>query len=78
MRCKMKDEYYDKVFRTLETFGYDELVNGFKPEDVAKSMAGTINNCYDSELSPMMASIIIWSLTMNMQIIPHAARQVKH
>lgn len=73
------NEYFDNVIKILESYHYPELVSGFKIEHVAKSLGNAIGKMYyDRTFSPRMAAIVIWSMTMNYQIIPHAAQQVKH
>lgn len=73
-----KPEYTEKIFEILESFHYPDLVVEFNEYQVAKCIAGTVNSSWREGLSPMMCSVLIWALTMSMQVIPLAARSVKH
>ena len=70
--------FLEKVEEVLESFDYPALVEPYKTEDVANSLAKTAADCYFYGESPMMTAIIIWSLTMTMQIIPDAQKAVRH
>lgn len=72
------DRFFDKVIHELERMNYPELVLTFHSKDVSKSLAGAIIKSYLLGTSPIMTAIIIWSLTMNMQVIPGTNRMVKN
>lgn len=71
-------EYQDKVLEILETFDYPALVIEYETMDVSQSLVGTILTNYIMGISPMMTAIIIWSLTLNYQVIPDTQKMVKH
>jgi hypothetical protein len=71
-------EYQDEVLLILESFDYPNMVYGYRSSDVAYSMAGSIVVNYFMGISPMMCAIIIWSLTLNEQIMPDSKGMVKH
>lgn len=62
-------DYTNTVMELLETFDYPDLIFGFDETDVARSMSGVIARNYVGGISPMMCAIMIWSLTMNYQIL---------
>jgi len=70
--------FVDSVLEELERLEYPELVLEYAPEDVARSTARTIEMCYKLHISPRMTAIIIWLLTMEMQIIASSREMVKH
>lgn len=62
------DNYTTEVLANLESFDFPNLVFRFNPRHVADAIGKTIILCYmSSEVSSMMCSIIIWSMTMNYQ-----------
>lgn len=63
-------EYVTEVEKILESFHYGELVQDFAPEDVAISIVLTMKDFYNDRQSTRKCAIIIWSCTMNYQIIP--------
>jgi len=71
-------DYMENVLQILESFHYDEMVIEYEPRDVSRSIAGTVAANYLMGISPMMTAIIIWSLTLNLQIIPDTRGMVKH
>lgn len=71
-------EYGDKVFEYLEYLDYPELVSMFEVKDVAKSLHGAMFEMWLRGESTRMAAIIIFSLTMNMQVIPTVKEMIKH
>lgn len=62
-------EFTDKVHNELETFDYPEMVDMFAEENVAKSMSTVIVDSYRRGLSYRMCAVIIWSMTMNYQVM---------
>jgi len=62
-------EYQEKVFDYLEYLGYPAYVIGFDPNDVAKSMAGACISMFALETSYRMCAIVIFSLTLTMQVM---------
>lgn len=71
-------DYTHKVHDTLESFHFFEIVDEFEPTQVAQSMSGTIIDFYLRRISYRMCAIVIYSLTMNYQILPKARGAVKH
>ena len=65
-------EYTDKVVEYLEYLGYPDYVADFKVEDVAYAMHATIKTHYTFSLSYRFCAIVIFSLTLNYQVIPYA------
>lgn len=73
-----KDEFFDKIFVILESYHYPELVAEFEPDQVAQSLGKIIALHFHMGVSPTYCAIVIWSLTMNYQVIPSAANATKH
>ncbi len=71
-------DYMENVLQILESFHYDEMVIEYDARDVTVSITATIITNYFMGISPMMTAIIIWSLTLNLQIIPDTRDMVKH
>lgn len=71
-------EYIETVFEILETYDYPELIVYYNPIDVADTLARTMYTSRVNGISPRMCAIIIWSLTLNMKVIPDASRQTIH
>ena len=69
--------YMDQVFEKLVWLDYPELVLGFDIIDVAMSLEGAIHTFFTMGISPRMAAICIWALTMNEQVIPQADQMTK-
>lgn len=72
------ENYMESVLEILETFDYPALVVEYEARDVSVSIAGTVITNYIMGLSPMMTAIIIWSLTLQYQVIPDTKKMVKH
>ena len=70
--------YMDQVFAILETFDYPGLIETYEIEQVARSMNRTINVMFNMNVSAMKCAIIIWALTMTLQVMPGAAHATKH
>lgn len=70
--------YFEQVFEYLEYLGYDDMIQEFNARDVAQTIAATIHDARHNELSPIMCAIIIWSLTLNMQVIPSTHGKTIH
>ena len=70
--------YMDQVFEKLVWLDYPELVLGFDIIDVAMSLEGSIHTFFTMGISPRMAAICIWALTMNEQVIPQADQMTKN
>jgi hypothetical protein len=71
-------EYFDEVMRILESFDYPSLVCFYNPHQVASSIGYSVLSIWEHGESPMMCAVIIWSATMNYQIIPDMKASVKH
>ena len=71
-------EYTDKVHAELESLHYPEMVQEFSCQDVALSMGLSIISFYALGISYRMCALTIYGLTMEYQIMPQAARMVKH
>jgi hypothetical protein len=70
--------YMDQVFNILESFDYPSLIETYEIEQVARSMNRTINVMFNMNVSAMKCAVIIWALTMTLQVMPGAANAVKH
>lgn len=72
--------YTNVVLAILETWGYHEMlyVHGLSSPTQAARVAYTIDKAETEGLSPTMAAILVWSLTMNDLIIPINALETKH
>jgi hypothetical protein len=70
--------YIDKVIEYLEYLDYPAMISEFNPMDIARPMIGTIKIFYYGKHSYRMCALVIWSMTMNHQIMPYASEQVKH
>jgi len=62
-------EYQKQVLNYLEYLGYPEYVVTFNPNDVALSMARTCLAFYKMGNSVRMCAIVIFSLTLTMQLM---------
>jgi len=62
-------KYIDDVLNILETYDYPALVDGFRPDDIAKSVGNCCVFNYMNNISSRMCAIIVWSSTMNFQIL---------
>ena len=63
-------EYVERVMEVLDTFDYSNLVSGFEPLQVAMTLFETQKLCKSLLQSPEFCAVLIWSLTMNYQILP--------
>ena len=73
-----RTEYIDKVFEVLESFDYPNLIVSYNEMDVAHTLSSTIWTCRLEGISPIMCAIIIWSLTLNLKVIPDARKLSIH
>ena len=65
-------EYSNKVLDYLEYLNYPDMVLDFEPLDVAISNGSCIAMNYRLGISYRMCALIIFSLTMECQVIPYA------
>lgn len=72
-----RSQYTDEVLNYLEYLGYPEMVEYFDPECIARSLFPCIVMHHALDISVRICAIIIWSLTMEMQIIPSVAGMTK-
>lgn len=63
-------KYLANVLNYLEYIGYHYLIEEFEPLPVALSMMKTVAACHIRELSFRECAIVIFSATMNEQILP--------
>lgn len=70
--------FLERVEEILESFDYPEMVLGFCEHCIAKSLSGTVTAFYFAGESPMMCAIVIWSFTLQQQVIPAAEHMTKH
>lgn len=70
--------YLEKVEEILESFQYPEMILDFCPHCIARSISGTVQVFYFAGESPMMCAIVIWSMTLNEQVIPATKHMTKH
>jgi hypothetical protein len=73
-----KVEYFDKVFDILDTFDYPNMIATYNEYDVANTISRTIHTSRLAGISPMMCAILVWSLTLNCQIMPSVKGKVIH
>lgn len=73
-------DYTNVVLGILESWGYHEMifVHGLSSQTQATRVAATIDLAESGNLSPRMAALLVWSMTMNMQIIPLMQGSTKH
>lgn len=61
----------------MEKYNYPEMIMEFPVETIAKCISSTCRNMHKIGESHRMCAIIIWSMTMNYQVIPLANRLAK-
>ena len=71
-------DYLGQTLLYLESLDYPALILEFDEYQVAATMGVTIKLCEVNGFSPRMCAIIIWSMTMNYQILPLVASATKH
>lgn len=71
-------EYQDQVLKYLEYLEYPEYIRDFDYTQVARAISGSTRAFWTYGESYRMCAIIIFSLTMNYQILPSVQDQVKH
>jgi hypothetical protein len=72
------DAYITQVLEYLETLDYPDMIQEFDEGDVALSMSGAMQSCYTRQMSYRMCALIIWSATLQYQIMPRTTNVVKH
>lgn len=70
--------YHDEVFAYLEYIGYPDYVLQYDPESIAKSVSASIHNFWSYGVSPRMAAISIFGLTMEFQVMCGVKDSTKH
>ncbi len=70
--------YVENVTNYLEYLEYPDMIQEFSPDCIADSMSKTMIVCYQNQVSSRLCAIIIWSMTMNYQIIPLTKSAIKH
>jgi len=62
-------EYHEEVLYYLEYLGYPDIVLGFEPIDVARSIASVVNIFRNEDVSVRFVALLIFGMTMNTQVM---------